>query len=278
MSDNSVKQILFKVQRFNPEVDRAPHFCEYSVPVKRGTTVLEGLLYIKENLDSSLAFRTSCRMGICGSCAMLVNGYPHLACHTQVEEFKSGELTIKPLANLPIIKDLVPALDSLFEKHKAINPYIIRNDVAEMEEPSREFVQQPHRLDEFLQFTYCIKCGICLSACPTSASDSKFLGPQALSQAYRYCADNRDEGEEHRLRIVENDHGLWNCHFAAACSDACPKGVDPALAIQLLRRKVLAKALNINQKKEAVVIVPPPTTYKPEITVPEFTAKLSDKD
>jgi len=141
------------------------------------------------------------------------------------------------------------------------------------------FLDNPaFKVGEFLQFTYCIKCGICLSACPTFASDSKILGPQALSQAYRYCADNRDEGEEHRLRIVENDHGLWNCHFAAACSDACPKGVDPALAIQLLRRKVLAKALNINQKKEAAVIVPPPTTYKPEITVPEFTAKLSDKD
>jgi succinate dehydrogenase / fumarate reductase iron-sulfur subunit len=273
MSDNAVKYITFKVQRFDPEKGEKPHFQEFKVPVKKGTTVLEGLLYIKENLDSSLAFRTSCRMGICGSCAMLVNGFGHLACHTQVEEFHSDMVTIKPLPNMDIIKDLVPSLDALFEKHRAIKPFIIRNDEADLEQPAAEYLQPQGKLDEFLQFTYCIKCGICIAACPTSASDKKFLGPQALGQAYRYCADSRDEGQEQRLPIVENDHGLWNCHFAAACSDACPKGVDPAHAIQLLRRRVSASALGLKRKGEAAVTAKAPSATKPKIAVPEFTVK-----
>jgi succinate dehydrogenase / fumarate reductase iron-sulfur subunit len=273
MSDKDLKNVTFKVQRFDPEKDKKPHFQEYSVPVKKGTTVLDALLYIKENLDNSLAFRTSCRMGICGSCAMLINGFGHLACHTQVEEFNSGQLTVQPLPNMPIIKDLVPSLDGLFEKHKAIKPYIIRSDSSELEQASAEFLQPQGKLDEFLQFTYCIKCGICIAACPTSASDKKFLGPQALGQAYRYCADSRDEGQEQRLKIAEADHGMWNCHFAAACSDACPKGVDPAHAIQLLKRRTAAAALGAKVQGEKAVIAAPPVQVKPKMAVPEFTVK-----
>ena len=103
MSNDAVKNIKFRVQRFDPEKDKKPHFQEFQVPVKRGTTVLEGLLYIKENLDSSLAFRTSCRMGVCGSCGMMINNFPHLACHTQVEEFHSDKITVKPLPNMAIV-------------------------------------------------------------------------------------------------------------------------------------------------------------------------------
>jgi succinate dehydrogenase / fumarate reductase iron-sulfur subunit len=273
MSSNEVKDITFRVQRFNPEKDAKPYLQEFSVPVKRGTTILDGLLYIKENLDSSLAFRTSCRMGVCGSCGMLINEYPHLACHTQVEEFHAGTLTIKPLPNMPIIKDLVPALDTLFEKHRSIKPFMIRSDQTEMENPTAEYLQRPQELDEFLQFTYCIKCGLCIAACPTSASDRSFLGPQALGQAYRYCADSRDEGRDRRLAVVEAEHGLWNCHFAAACSEACPKGVDPALAIQLLRRKVTARAIGAGKTAKAAPVAGPAAKSKPRIPVPDFTIK-----
>jgi succinate dehydrogenase / fumarate reductase iron-sulfur subunit len=273
MSGDAVKHIIFRVQRYDTEMDRSPHFQEFQVPFKRGTTVLEGLLYIKENLDSSLAFRTSCRMGICGSCGMLLNGYPHLACHTQIEEFHSDKLTVKPLSNVPIIKDLVPDLATLFEKHKSVKPYIILHDKDERERPAAEFIQKPEELDKFLQFTYCIKCGLCIAACPTSASDKKFLGPQALGQAYRYCADSRDEGQEQRLQVVEAEHGVWNCHFAAACSEACPKGVDPALAIQLLRRRVVAKAIGVAKPRRPASVAGPLPAAKPKIPVPEFTVK-----
>jgi len=273
MNEDETKQITFKVQRYNSEQDSAPYFQEFIVPASQGTTVLEGLIYIKENLDSTLAFRTSCRMGICGSCGMLINNYPHLACHTQIEEFHSDTLTVKSLPNLPIIKDLVPGLNPLFENHKSVKPYILRCDEEEMEKPTAEFAQTPQQLQTFLQFTYCIKCGICVAACPTAASDKLFLGPQALAQCYRYCADNRDEGEQERFPVVDTDHGIWHCHLAGACSEACPKGLDPALAIQLLKRRLVSQAIGLRKKQEPAPVVSPPTETKPKVPFPEFTVK-----
>ncbi len=271
MTESGTKQITFKVQRYDPEQGSTPHSQEFNVPSSRGMTVLDGLIYIKENLDSTFTFRASCRMGICGSCGMLVNSYPHLACHTQIEEFHSDTLTIKPLPNLPIIKDLVADLTPMFNNHKSMKPYIIRPDTEEMESPTAEFGQRPEELATFLQFTYCIKCGLCVSACPTSGSDKLFPGPQALAQCYRYCADKRDGGGQERLSLVSTDHGVWHCHLAGACSEACPKGVDPALAIQLLKRRLASQALGFRKKPSPSPVVSPPTETKPKIPFPEFT-------
>lgn len=271
MTEDNTKPVKFRVQRYDPEKAAAPQWQEFTVPSYKGMTVLEGLIYIKENLDSTLAFRTSCRMGICGSCGMLVNNYPHLACHTQIEEFNADRLTVKPLPNLPIIKDLVVDLDPMFQSHKMIKPYIVRQDTAEMDNPTAEYCQSSQELDAFLQFTYCVKCGICISACPTSASDKLFFGPQALAQCYRYCADSRDEGQPGRLSVVDDDHGAWHCHLAGACSEACPKGLDPALAIQLLKRQMAARSLGLGKKRSPAPVVPPPGEAKPSIPYPEFT-------
>jgi succinate dehydrogenase iron-sulfur subunit len=272
VNTGKTEQIKFRVQRYDPEKGNKPHFQEFMVPCSRGMTVLDGLIYIKENLDSTLAFRTSCRMAICGSCGMLVNNYPHLACHTQIEEFCSKKLTIKPLPNFPIIKDIVVDLVPFFETHKSIKPYVLRDDSEEMENPTAEFCQSHETMESFLQFTYCIKCGICVSACPTSASDRLFHGPQALTQCYRYCADNRDDGEPERFPVVGIDHGVWHCHLAGACSESCPKGVDPALAIQLLKRRLVSRELG-GKKKALAATAPPPTQSKPKVPFPEFTVK-----
>ena len=267
-------EIKFKVQRYNPENGSDVHFDHFIVPFHAGMTILDGLLYIKENFDASLSFRTSCRMGICGSCAMLINDYPHLACHTQIEEFNTDKLTVKSLPNLPIIKDLVPDLDILFKNHNSIKPYVISEDEEEMRNPSAEFHQTPEELNSFLQFTYCIKCGICVAACPTSASHQNFLGPQALAQCYRYSADSRDNGFDQRIDSVDNKHGVWHCHFAGACSEVCPKGLDPALAVQLLKRKLVQKALGFKkEKKAAQVVILPNNASKPKVPVPEFTVQ-----
>ena len=273
MNTEKTEQIKFRVQRYDPEKGNRPHFQEFMVPCSRGMTVLDGLIYIKENLDSTIAFRTSCRMAICGSCGMLVNNYPHLACHTQIEEFCSKKLTIKPLPNFPIIKDLVVDLIPFFETHKSIKPYVLRGDAEEMENPTAEFCQSHDIMESFLQFTFCIKCGICVSACPTSASDKLFHGPQALAQCYRYCADNRDDGEPERFPMVGTDHGVWHCHLAGACSESCPKGVDPALAIQLLKRRLVSRNLRVGKKEPIAATAPPPTQSKPKVPFPEFTVK-----
>ncbi|MBI2830271.1 MAG: succinate dehydrogenase iron-sulfur subunit [Chloroflexi bacterium] len=265
--------MIFRVQRYDPEKDQSSHFQEFIVFWKPGDTVLDGLMYIKENLDSTLAFRSNCRMFVCGSCAMFINGYPRLACHSQIEELDSKKLTVRPLPNFPIVKDLVPALDAVFDNHRAIKPYIIRHDTEEMEDPSAEFAQLPKELNEYAQFTHCIKCGICLAACPTFASARLFSGPQALAQCYRYIADNRDEGETDRAPLVSGDHGVWQCHLAGACSESCPKGVDPALGIQLLKRRLVRRTLRIGKKARPAPVVSPPTETKPKIPVPDFNVK-----
>ena len=272
MAEDS-RKIKFRIQRYNPEQDEAPHVQEFAIPVTRGMTVLDGLFYIKENLDSTLAFRASCRMAICGSCGMLINDYPHLACHTQIEEFHTDTLKIKPLPNFGIIKDLVADLIPLFNKHTHVKPYIIRPEAAEMEIPTAEFVQTPDKLEAYLQFTYCIKCGLCLAACPTTASDRLFLGPQALAQCYRYCGDSRDGGEKQRMPLIDTDHGLWQCHLAGACSEACPKGLDPALGIQLLKRLLVWRALGQRKNVSPSPLASAVTETKPKLPVPEFTVK-----
>ncbi|MDZ7372728.1 MAG: succinate dehydrogenase iron-sulfur subunit [candidate division KSB1 bacterium] len=234
-----VKVVRFRVQRFRPEEGKA-YVQEFQVPVYRGMTVLDGLHYVRDNLDSTLAYRFSCRMGVCGSCGMFINGFPRLACQTQILELGSDTVDVRPMPNYPVVKDLVPDLGPLFEKHRTVRPYVIR-DPRELEQPTGEFLQKPEELEEFLQFTYCIKCGLCLTACPTVATDPQYLGPQALAQAYRYCKDTRDAGMDERLKVAAGTEGPWRCHLAGACSEACPKGVDPALGIQLLKRLALLR-------------------------------------
>jgi succinate dehydrogenase / fumarate reductase iron-sulfur subunit len=201
-------------------------------------TVLDALFAVKERHDGSLAFRCSCRMGVCGSCGMMVNGKPRLACNTQLSELGST-VEVSALPNHDVIKDLVPDLATTFLKHASVRPYLIRRDVAEMERPTREFSQTPDEMIGYVQFSYCLKCSLCLAACPTEASVPAFLGPQALAATYRYVADPRDEGLKERAPVVDALHGVFGCHLAGACSEACPKGVDPALAIQLLKRALL---------------------------------------
>ncbi|MEW6045856.1 MAG: succinate dehydrogenase iron-sulfur subunit [Bacillota bacterium] len=230
--------ITVRVARFDPEKDKALRWQEFSVPTAPGMTVLDALVSIKEHQDGSLAFRSSCRMGVCGSCGMYVNGKPRLACQTQVGEL-GQVIEVAPLPNHDVIKDLVPDLSRTFEHHRAIKPYIIRDDEAEMASPTREFRQTPEEMERYLQFAYCLKCSLCVAACPTAATDPLFLGPQALAQAYRYTADTRDCGWQERFDVIATDHGIFNCHLAGACSEACPKGVDPALGIQLMKRTLV---------------------------------------
>lgn len=234
-----IKKVTFRIERYIAEEGKV-FWKEYVVPVMKGMTVLDGLNYIKAELDSSLSWRASCRMAVCGSCAMFIDRFPRLACHTQILDLKKDVLEITPLPNFDNLRDLIPDLVVMFEKHKHLKPYISRkNDPQEVENPTGEFVQSENELLDFLQFTYCIKCGICLSACPTVATDSRYLGPQALTQVLRYSVDTRDEGLENRLDEVDTSDGPWKCHFAGACSEACPKGVDPALGIQLLKKAII---------------------------------------
>jgi succinate dehydrogenase / fumarate reductase iron-sulfur subunit len=255
-TEEIVKNVKFKVLRFDRDTTPSPRVDSFDVPVKKGTTVLDALHYIKENLDSTLAWRYSCRMGVCGSCGMFINGFPKLACNTQVLELETDVVDIKPLPNFDTIKDLVPDLSVLFEKHRSVRPYTLRKDMAEVDNPSGEFFQSAEEMERYIQFTYCIKCGLCMAACPTVATDKRYLGPQPLTQVHRYNADTRDDGRSERKDVALGPHGAFRCHFAGACSEACPKGVDPALAIQLLKRDAFKGSLGMLRKKKASGLAP----------------------
>jgi succinate dehydrogenase / fumarate reductase iron-sulfur subunit len=235
---SSSKTITLRISKFNPEKDLRTAFHAFTVPYQRWTTVLDAILEVKSHQDHSIGVRYSCRQATCGSCGMIINGKPRLACFTKISELDSDVVTVEPMNNFPLIRDLAVGFERMFSTHKRIKPYVIRED-SETNPGTKEFLQSPEDVEKYIQFASCIKCGLCNSACPTMTTDSTFIGPQGLAQAYRYVADNRDKGKDERLRIIDEPHGIWRCHFAGSCSQVCPKGVDPAMGIQLLRGYLL---------------------------------------
>ncbi len=229
-------KVEFRIKRYD---GNRFYWESYEIEAKRGMTVLEALYYVKENFAPDLAFRASCRMGRCGSCAVKINGKPRLACETQVLSLGSS-VKVEPLDNYAVIKDLVVDFEGFFKKHESVKPYLIRD--CDYENPV-ELRQSPKQLDKYYIFTLCIKCGACYSVCPAAATRDDYLGPAAMTAAYRFCADSRDEGRRVRTGILNGDNGVWRCHLAMECSEVCPKGVEPAKAVQLMRRAVAVDAL-----------------------------------
>ncbi len=225
MSTKIQKIVEFKIQRFDPDTKR--HYVStYKVPIRKGTTVLEGLQYIKDNLDATLTFRHSCRMGICGSCGVNINGKPMLACYTQVLDLGLDSLTLEPLSNMPVIKDLIVDIQPFFDNFKKIKTTLIKPE-EELKQPT-QFVQSPEDLKKYWDLSLCTKCSICYSACP-AAIDSKFLGPSSLTTNYRFIADSRDTGLEERLKPMSDN--IWLCTSCNSCTIFCPKLVNCSNAI-----------------------------------------------
>lgn len=258
MADTSLKPVIFHLRRYEPGKDREPHWEQYKIDAPPGMTVLDGLWKVKELFAPTLAWRSSCRMGICGSCGMLINGRPRLACNTQISELQSDVVAVGPLPNFGIIKDLVPDLHPMFEAHRELMPFLIREDIQEQENPTGEYWQTPHELERYLQFSYCIKCGCCMAACPTVATDPEYSGPMPLGQAHRYNSDTRDGGFAKRREVLSEVRGPWRCHFAGECSQVCPKGVDPAKAIQLMKQDLVLDLVKLRMRKPASKLVATP--------------------
>ena len=228
----NTRQIELEVMRYDPERDDAPRFQHYSVPCNNDWAILDALNYVKENIDTTLSYRWSCHMMVCGSCAMMVNGEPSLTCKTFIRDLPD-RVRVEPLANFPIERDLVVVLDDVMEKLQRAQPYVIRKDQKATE--TEEYKQSPAELMKFKQYTMCINCMACYAACPQYALDSEFIGPAVLALAHRYNLDSRDQGRNQRLGIVADHDGVWNCSFVGACSEVCPKHVDPAAAIQQMK-------------------------------------------
>lgn len=218
-----------QVQRYRPDVDDAPHFESFQVPWTQDTSILDALNYIKDVLDPSLTFRWSCRMAICGSCGFMLNGEPKLGCEQFLRTYAPGPLRIEPLANHAVERDLVVDLEPFMSKLSHVEPYL-HPDPSGTPEPGN--LQTPAQMARYSQYAACINCMLCYAACPQVGLATDFLGPAAITAAVRYNKDSRDFGNEARLPLIDQENGLWPCTFVGACSTACPKGVDPAAAIQ----------------------------------------------
>jgi fumarate reductase iron-sulfur subunit len=221
--------ITLIVTRYRPDTEAEPTVARYEVPLRNDWAVLDGLNHVKDQLDGSLSYRWSCRMGICGSCGMNVNGEPRLSCATFLTEFAPGPVRVEPLANFPIVRDLVVDIDDFLRKLPTVKPWLVRHvDWAE----DGEYLQTPDEQSAYKQYSMCINCMLCYSACPVYGVDPEFLGPAAIALAQRYNLDSRDHGAADRLDVLVHPEGVWGCTFVGECTRACPKGVDPAGAIQ----------------------------------------------
>jgi fumarate reductase iron-sulfur subunit len=226
MSDH----ITLRVARYRPEKASDTTFDEFELPCPKEWVVLDGLNHIKDRIDGTLSYRWSCRMGICGSCGMLVNGEPKLACATFLSDYAPGPVRVEPLRNFPVIRDLVVEIGDFMGKLTRVKPWIVR----QVEKPisDGEYRQTPEELDEYKQFSMCINCMLCYSACPIYGLDPHFIGPAAIALAQRYNLDSRDEGAAERMQVLSEHDGIWGCTFVGECTKVCPKHVDPAGAIQ----------------------------------------------
>jgi len=229
-------RIILQVTRYRPERDKTPTTQDYEIPLRKDWSVLDGLNHIKDHVDGTLSYRWSCRMGICGSCGMTVDGEPKLACATFLTDYAPGPLRVEPLSNFPVVRDLVVEIGDFMDKLSTVKPWIIRED--EQPPADGEYLQTPTELEEYKQYSMCINCMLCYSACPVYGLDPDFLGPAAIALAQRYNLDSRDQGGHERLDVLSAAEGVWACTYVGECTRACPKDVDPAGAIQ--RYKVTA--------------------------------------
>jgi fumarate reductase iron-sulfur subunit len=223
-------RISLQVVRYRPEAEARPTFQTYEVPCPREWVVLDGLNYIKDRIDGTLSYRWSCRMGICGSCGMTVNGQPKLTCATFLTDYLPGPVRVEPLRNFPVVRDLVTEISDFMRKLVSVKPWLVRQEEKPLSEG--EHRQTPAQLDEYKQYSMCINCLLCYSACPVVGLDPKFVGPAAIALAQRYNLDSRDQGARERQEILDDHEGIWGCTFVGECTRACPKHVDPAGAIQ----------------------------------------------
>lgn len=211
-------------------------------------TVLDALFYIQNELDPTVSFRCSCRVGMCGSCGMVINGKEGLACRTSLKPL-GGDVTLQPLRHVPVIKDLVVDMEGFFSKYRMIEPYLQPRSeiVAPIVAPLDSHIRQ--EIDLGLE---CISCGLCLSACDVVGMVPEFLGPAALNRAYNLIADVRDDKTEERLRVVgQSRAGVWQCHTHMSCVEVCPKNIAPTRAIAHLKRTLIRRRV-VGPKKRPI--------------------------
>jgi fumarate reductase iron-sulfur subunit len=225
-------QVTLEVFRYRPEEAAEPRFERFTVPARRNWMILDALNHVKEELDGSLSYRWACRMGVCGSCGMTVNGKPVLTCATYLTDAATSRdpVRIEPLHGFPVVRDLIGDIRDFIAKLKRVKAWIVRDDEKPLSEG--EYLQTPAQLARYKQYSMCINCMLCYAACPIYPLEPEFIGPAAIALAQRYNLDSRDAGAAQRMDVLSQEDGIWSCTFVGECSTVCPKNVDPAGAIQ----------------------------------------------
>lgn len=232
-------EVTISIRRFNPDSENAsPYDQEFQVELTDSSTVLDGLIKIREEIDGTVALRCSCRSAICGSCAMRINGQAGLACNTKVVDAMHEDgspIIVEPVGNMSVIKDLVVDFKPFWDKVRAVEPWLQNSGP----EPEAEYIASNEDMLHLSGVMACIMCGACVSDCTVLEVDSNFLGPAALAKAYRFVGDPRDDADDKRLGSLNEYGGMWDCTRCMQCVEVCPKGVDPMERIMSLRDKAM---------------------------------------
>lgn len=227
-------ELIFNIFRFDPERDKGSRYQEYRIEAEPTDKILDCLNRIRWEQDPSLAFRMSCAHGICGSDGMRINGVCALACQRLVRDYGGGPITIDPLPNFRVLKDLIVDLDSFFEKYRAVRPYLLPVGP----EPEGERSQSVDERKPFDEAIRCILCACCSASCPITGERERFLGPAALLRAFRYLFDSRDGACKHRMNDLDNDDGIWGCKGHGKCTEVCPKEIDVRKSLGMTKKRI----------------------------------------
>jgi succinate dehydrogenase / fumarate reductase iron-sulfur subunit len=241
---NDEETVELKIFRYDPEVEgkEEPRFDTFEVPFHKGMTVLDALIYARDHYDSSLTFRHSCQQAICGSDALFVNGRQRLGCKTQLADL-DDPVRIEPLPHQEVVKDLVVDMEHFYDQMEAVEPFFDPDELPDDE--LEEQRQDRENREKVKMSTRCIWCGACMSSCNIAAGDNEYLGPAAINKAYRFAMDEREgeERKEERMKIVEQEHGVWRCQTQFSCTEVCPKDIPLTEHIQELKREAVKSNL-----------------------------------
>ena len=240
-TDGAKNKKVFHIYRWQPDSGKNPSMDTYEIDLdKCGPMVLDAIIYIKNELDSTLSFRRSCREGICGSCSMNIGGINTLACTMSIEDL-NGDISIYPLPHMPVVKDLVPDMTDFYAQYASIKPWM---QTQSPPPPDRERLQSKEERAELDGLYECIMCACCSTSCPSYWwSSDRFLGPATLLQAYRWIVDSRDENTGERLDELEDSFKLYRCHTIMNCTNTCPKGLNPAKAIVEIKKLLVERSI-----------------------------------
>ena len=233
---------IFHIYRYNPEDEKNPSVDSYEVDLDDcGSMVLDALIKIKNEVDSTLSFRRSCREGICGSCAMNINGSNTLACTKAIADY-DGDISVYPLPHQPVLKDLITDLTQFYKHHASVEPWIKNDDPVDgFETEQIQSVEEREKLDGLYE---CVMCACCSTSCPSYWwNGDKYLGPAALLSAYRWLQDSRDKAQDERLDYLEDSFKLYRCHTIMNCTNVCPKDLNPAWAIAEIKKLLVKRKL-----------------------------------